>query len=79
VSSGFGAVQHGRYAVVDLAGWVAFGPQVRHRLTARLENALDEAYVTHVSRAFRDSDGSAYLLHYRGVPRTLHVVYSYAF
>lgn len=79
VSSGFGRVEHGRYAVVDLAGWVALGPGDRHRLTARLENALDEDYASHVSRAFRDADGSAYLLHYLGVPRTLHVAYSYAF
>ncbi|THD77368.1 MAG: TonB-dependent receptor [Phenylobacterium sp.] len=79
VSSGFGRVEHGHYTVVDLAAWVAFGPADRHRLTLRLENALDEAYASHVSRAFRDADGSPYLLHYLGVPRTLHVAYSYAF
>lgn len=79
VSSGFGRVEHGRYTVVDLDAWVGFGPDNRHRITARLENALDEDYATHVSRAFRDSDGSPYLLHYRGVPRTLHVAYSYNF
>jgi outer membrane cobalamin receptor len=79
VSSGFGRVEHGRYTVVDLDGWIAFGPANRHRLTARLENAFDEAYATHVSRTFQDSDGAPILLHYRGVPRTLHVAYSYSF
>jgi hypothetical protein len=31
-----------------------------------------------VSRAFADDSGDPYLLHYRGVPRTLHVAYSYS-
>ncbi|HEY8005020.1 MAG TPA: TonB-dependent receptor [Phenylobacterium sp.] len=79
VSSGFGPVQHGHYTVVDLNAYLAFGPDDRQRLNLSLQNALDEGYATHVSRAFRDADGSPYLLHYRGVPRTLHVTYSYAF
>jgi vitamin B12 transporter len=79
VSSGFGRVARGDYAVVDLNGWVGFGADYRHRLSARLENALDEDYATHLSRAFRDADGSPYLLHYLGVPRTFHVAYSYSF
>jgi hypothetical protein len=65
--------------VVDLDGWVGFGPDYRHRLSARLENAFDADYATHIGRAFRDADGSPYLLHYLGVPRTLHVAYSYSF
>ena len=79
VSSGFGRVQHGRYTVVDADAWVSFGADGRHRLTARLENAFDEDYATRVSRTFRDSDGAPILLHYRGVPRTLHVAYAYSF
>lgn len=79
VSSGFGRQERGHYAVVDLDAWVTFGAHDRHRLSARLENALDEAYVTRVNRAFRDATGDAYLIHYRGVPRTLHVTYAYSF
>jgi vitamin B12 transporter len=79
VSSGFGRVSRGDYAVVDLDGWVGFGPDDRHRLSARLENAFDADYATHIGRAFRDADGAPYLLHDLGVPRTLHVAYSYSF
>jgi vitamin B12 transporter len=77
--SGFGLVQHGRYGVLDVNGWVAFGPGDDSRLTLSLENATDEGYFTRVGRAFRDADGAAFLLHYRGVPRTLHVTYSHQF
>lgn len=79
VSSGFGRQERGNYAVVDLGAWVDFGPGDRHRLSARIENALDEDYVTRVNRSFRDATGDAFLLHYRGVPRTLHVTYAYSF
>jgi vitamin B12 transporter len=79
VSSGFGLVQHGHYGVLDVNAWLNFGPNDHSRLTLSLENVTDEGYFTHISRAFRDADGAAYLLHYRGVPRTLHVTYSYAF
>jgi vitamin B12 transporter len=79
VSSGFGRQEHGHYAVVDLNGFVTFGPGDRHRLSARLENAFDERYATRVTRSFRDDTGAAYLVHYRGVPRTLHVSYAYSF
>jgi vitamin B12 transporter len=77
VASGFGAQQRGDYAVVDLAAWLKLGP-TGGRLTARLENALDEDYSTHLSRATRDA-GGAYLVHYLGAPRMLHVGYEYSF
>ena len=76
VSSGFGRQDRGNYAVVDLNAWVKFGPG--GRLSARLENALDEDYFTRINRATRDA-GGAYLIHYRGVPRTLHLTYEYSF
>jgi vitamin B12 transporter len=79
VPSGFGRRQRGKYAVLDLDAWMTFGPGDHHKLSARLENALGEAYTSAVRRSFRDADGSAYLLHYRGVPRTLHVTYAYSF
>ncbi|HEY2357129.1 MAG TPA: TonB-dependent receptor [Phenylobacterium sp.] len=79
VSGGFGPQQHGHYAVVDLNAFVTLGPGDHHRINVSLENALDEDYATHLSRATRVSDGSSYLYHFRGVPRTLHVTYSYNF
>jgi vitamin B12 transporter len=79
VGSGFGPVQHGHYAVVDLNAYVTFGPGDHHRVNVSLENAFDETYVTRVSRAFRDVGGAPFLVHSLGVPRTLHVNYTYNF
>jgi vitamin B12 transporter len=79
VSGGFGPIQHGHYAVFDLNGYVAFGPDNRQRFNLSLENLLDKTYATRLSRASRDSDGSSYVVHSLGAPRTLHVSYSYAF
>lgn len=79
VSSGFGRQEHGRYTVVDLNSYWTFGADDRHRISARVENLLDEGYATRVTRAFTDATGEPYLVHYRGVPRTLHVAYSYSF
>jgi vitamin B12 transporter len=76
VASGFGPQSRGHYVVVDLNGYVALGAY--GRIGVRLENVLNEDYVTRVSRATRDTGGS-YLVHYRGVPRTIHVAYSYSF
>ena len=78
VSGGFGPVQHGHYTVVNLNGYVTFGPGDHHKVLVSLENALDETYFTRLSRATRDTGGS-YIVHSLGVPRTLHVTYSYAF
>jgi vitamin B12 transporter len=76
VSSGFGRQQHGHYVVVDLNGYVTFGPDDRHRISLRVENLFGADYATRVNRTFEDVTGDPYLLHYRGVPRTLHVAYS---
>jgi outer membrane cobalamin receptor len=78
VSGGFGPTQHGHYTVVDLNAYVNFGPGNRQRINLSLENALDKTYYTHLSRATRDTGGS-YIFHFLGVPRTLHVSYSYSF
>jgi len=78
VSGGFGPVQHGHYTVVDLNGYVTFGPGDHHKIVLSLENAFDETYFTRLSRATGDTGGS-YIVHSLGVPRTLHVAYSYTF
>jgi vitamin B12 transporter len=79
VSSGFGRIDRGKYTVVDLNAWLTFGPGDHHRISARAENLFDKSYATSVNRAFADGTGTAYLLHYRGVPRTFHVTYAYSF
>lgn len=79
-ASGFGRVNYGNYAVVDFAAHVFLdGDDRRHRLTARLENALDEGYATRVSSAPVDGSTARFLYGFRGVPRTLHVSYALSF
>ncbi len=64
--------------MVDLTGYVTFGADDRQRISVKLQNLLGEDYFTRTNRATRDTGGS-YLVHYRGVPRTLNVAYSYTF
>jgi vitamin B12 transporter len=75
--SGLGRLNRGNYAVVDLTAWYDLGD--RGRLSAKLENALDDNYTVLERRFFKDVGGAAYVGHFRGVPRTLHVAYSYSF
>lgn len=78
--SGFGVQNYGEYLVVDLAAHVFLdGQKRRHRLNARLENLFDEAYATRISSAVIDGSTSRFIVRNRGVPRTLHVTYTYEF
>ncbi|PZQ59370.1 MAG: TonB-dependent receptor [Phenylobacterium zucineum] len=78
--TGFGRVNYGDYAVVDLAAYVYLDPSKRrHRLVARLENAFDEDYATRVNSAVIDLSTQRFLYRFRGVPQTLHVSYAYSF
>ena len=77
-----GVVDYGKYTVVDFAGHVFLDKDMKHKLTARLENAFDEDYVTSYGRsapAAGVDTTPAFLFGFRGVPRTLHVTYSYGF
>lgn len=75
----FGRVNYGNYAVVDVAAHVFLGQGRRDKVTARLENVLDEAYATRVNSAAPDVAGPRFLYSFRGVPRTLHVTYAHSF
>lgn len=77
--TGFGRVNYGDYVVADLAAHVFLDEGQRHKLTARLENALDEAYASRVNSAVPDVAGPRFLYRFRGVPRTLHVTYAHSF
>jgi outer membrane cobalamin receptor len=79
VGGGIGNVQHGDYTTVDASAGYYLDQARRHRIGARLENALDEGYVTGVGRGFRDIDGSSYAYRNLGTPRTLHATYTYRF
>jgi outer membrane cobalamin receptor len=77
--SGFGRVNYGDYVVVDLAAHLFIDNARKHRVTARLENALDEDYATRVNSALIDLSTQRFFYHFLGVPRTLHVSYAYNF
>ncbi len=82
LAGGVGVIDYGDYMVVDLAAHVFLDAGQKHKLTARLENALDEEYRTSVGRS-APSPGNdttaAFVFGFRGVPQTLRVSYSYAF
>ena len=75
--SGLGRLNRGNYAVVDLTAWYDLGD--KGRLSAKLENALDDNYSVLLRRYFTDVGNRPYVGHFRGVPRTLHVSYAYSF
>lgn len=83
-----GPIDFGDYVVVDIAAHVFIDSAKKHKLTARLENALDENYATGVGSSSpilgatpADNLDSTprFVFRNRGVPQTLHVTYSYAF
>jgi outer membrane cobalamin receptor len=79
VGGGIGVVDHGNYTTIDASAGYYLDEARHHRIGARLENALDEGYVTSVGRGFRDLDGSSYPYRNLGAPRTLHATYTYRF
>jgi len=77
--SSVGRIEHGGYTVVDLGAAYYLDQERRHRIGARLENALDEDYATSLARGRRDVGNVAYPYRNLGAPRTLHATYSYRF
>jgi vitamin B12 transporter len=77
--SGFGKVPSGNYTVVDLAGRYFLDAKRQHRLNVRLENLFDADYATGHGRGFPDTGGAPFLTSTLGVPRSLHVSYTFAY
>lgn len=75
----FGSVNYGDYTVVDLAAHAFLDADLKHRITVRLENALDEEYLTRPNSAVPDAGGARFFFGNRGAPQTLRVSYSYGF
>ena len=70
-----GRVNYGNYAVVNLGGYAFLDDDRRHRVSLRLENALDADYDSAVTRARTDVTDVSYAAGFRGTPITLHVGY----
>jgi vitamin B12 transporter len=79
VGGGVGRVDHGDYTVVDLGAAYYLDMDRRHRIGARLENALDEDYATSIGRGRLDLNNSSYAYRNLGAPRSAHVSYTYRF
>jgi outer membrane cobalamin receptor len=79
LSGGLGRRSYGGVTTADLSGYYEFGPEQRHRLTARVQNLADKVYTTRLLRGVPDKGGPSYLAHYEGVPRTFSLQYSYEF
>ena len=77
--SSFGKVPSGNYTVVDLAGRYFLDAGRRHRLNLRIENVFDAQYATGHGRGFPDAGGSPYITSALGVPRSLHLSYTFAY
>jgi hypothetical protein len=78
-ASGFGRYRAGNTLWLT---WPAATSSIHagnHRINLRLENLFDEAYATGHSRGFTDVGASPYLVGPLGMPRTLHVSYSFSY
>lgn len=75
----FGRKNFGDILVTDLAAHVFLDEQHQHRLNFRLENVFDETYATRLAQVRRDDGQGNVFVRRLGVPRTLHVNYTYAF
>jgi len=75
-------LNYGDYYVFDLAGHMYLDGDRKHKLTASVQNLLDEDYATRVNTGAVDAPSpvaSRFLFEYRGVPQTFNLRYSFAF
>jgi vitamin B12 transporter len=79
--TGFGRQAYGDYFVLDAGAHLYLDANEQHRLTLRLENLLDEEYATSTSSAALTGSDPQDRFQWRrlGVPRTVHLNYSYSF
>ncbi len=73
-------VNFGDYYVLDLAAHLYLDEDQKHKIVARLQNALDEPYATGIARTAVDPPAiGRFHPENRGVPRTFHLRYTYSF
>ncbi|PIE41092.1 MAG: TonB-dependent receptor TonB [Gammaproteobacteria bacterium] len=70
-------IDYGHYTVVDLSGFYAFGADLSHSISLRLDNLFDENYASGVNRATVNADQFVYET--IGLPFTVTASYSYKF
>ncbi len=79
--TGFGRQGYGDYYVLDAGAHLYLDANEQHRVTLRLENLLDEKYATSTNSAVLTGSDPQERFQWRrlGVPRTVHLNYSYSF
>lgn len=79
--TGFGRQTYGDYFVLDAGTHIYLDTREQHRISLRLENLLDEDYATSTSSAVLTGSDPQQRFQWRrlGVPRTVHLNYSYSF
>jgi len=74
----FKDVKYGNYFIADMSCFLKFGKNKRHKLTMHVNNIFDKEYATLYSRATNDA-GERVLYHFKGLPRTAIIEYTYTF
>jgi len=77
--SSLGPQSYGDYFLVDLNARWFLDRDRKHRLGLRVENLLDEAYVSSLGRGFVDVVGTPYLANNQGRGQSFHINYTYDF
>ena len=77
--SSLGRVDFGDYVLVDLNARWYLDKDRKHRLGLRVENLLDEEYLSSLGRGFVDVTGTPYLANNLGRERSYHVNYTFDF
>ncbi|MEI9997552.1 MAG: TonB-dependent receptor [Rhizomicrobium sp.] len=78
IGGGVGRIGYGDYTVLDIGTRVFLDDEHRHRIGLNLDNAFDEAYAAHLGRGTDDVTGDSYVVHDRGMPRTLYFNYTFS-
>jgi vitamin B12 transporter len=79
LGNGIGRINHGNYAIVDLALWAFIDAAQHHRVGVRLENAFDKKYASRISQVRQDVTDTPYPAWNLGTPLTLHASYRFGF
>ncbi len=74
-----GTETYGNATILDLSARYDVDSQGRQHVDLALQNLLNHTYATGLGDGVRDSDGSSYTYWDLGLPRTLHIGYTYGF
>lgn len=77
--SGEGRVGYGDYTVIDLSARVFLDAMHHQRIDVHVNNITNKVYNAQLDVGYTDADGTPYLQHDLGPPRTFSAYYTYTF